>query len=83
MDPTNLKFGLHYYEIYGVDCKSRGRGPIFRIPVTITKPMAALSRPPLVSFARMSFMPGHFVLVFNGLNYVYICISESLLSESF
>ncbi|XP_031281076.1 tripeptidyl-peptidase 2 isoform X1 [Pistacia vera] len=59
VDPTKLKGGLHYYEIYGVDCKAPGRGPIFRIPVTITKPMAVLSRPPLVSFARMSFMPGH------------------------
>ncbi|XP_044468114.1 tripeptidyl-peptidase 2-like isoform X2 [Mangifera indica] len=59
VDPTNLKFGLHYYEIYGVDCKAPGRGPIFRIPIIITKPMAVLSRPPLVSFSRMSFMPGH------------------------
>lgn len=60
VDPTKLSDGLHYYEVYGVDCKAPWRGPIFRIPVTITKPMTIKNRPPLVSFARMSFMPGHF-----------------------
>ncbi|KAG8652896.1 tripeptidyl-peptidase 2 isoform X2 [Manihot esculenta] len=59
VDPTKLSDGLHYYEVYGVDCKAPWRGPIFRIPVTITKPMTVKNRPPLVSFARMSFMPGH------------------------
>ncbi|KAK3220700.1 hypothetical protein Dsin_014670 [Dipteronia sinensis] len=59
VDPTNLKDGLHYFEIYGVDCKAPERGPLFRIPVTIIKPMTILTRPPLVSFAKMSFLPGH------------------------
>ncbi|KAI9162128.1 hypothetical protein LWI28_024106 [Acer negundo] len=59
VDPTNLKYGLHYFEIYGVDFKAPERGPLFRIPVTIIKPMAVLTRPPLVSFAKMSFLPGH------------------------
>ncbi|KAJ4706019.1 Tripeptidyl-peptidase 2 [Melia azedarach] len=59
VDPTNLKDGLHYYEIFGIDCKAPGRGPLFRIPVTIIKPIAVLNRPPLVSVSRMSFLPGH------------------------
>ncbi|KAK9178803.1 hypothetical protein WN943_027997 [Citrus x changshan-huyou] len=58
VDPTNLEDGLHYYEIYGIDCKAPGRGPLFRIPVTIIKPTAVVKRPPLVSFSRMSFLPG-------------------------
>ncbi|KAG2715893.1 hypothetical protein I3760_03G100000 [Carya illinoinensis] len=58
VDPTNLSEGLHYFELYGVDCKAPWRGPLFRIPVTITKPMAVVNRPPVVSFSRMPFQPG-------------------------
>ncbi|CAL9008689.1 unnamed protein product [Prunus brigantina] len=56
VDPTNLSEGLHYYELHGVHCNAPWRGPLFRIPVTITKPMAVINRPP---FSRMSFLPGH------------------------
>ncbi|GLT35948.1 hypothetical protein SLA2020_103570 [Shorea laevis] len=59
VDPSNLSDGLHYYEVYGIDCKAPWRGPLFRIPITITKPTAVKNRPPLVSFSRMSFLPGH------------------------
>ncbi|XVE58530.1 hypothetical protein DITRI_Ditri04bG0176600 [Diplodiscus trichospermus] len=59
VDPTNLSDGLHYYEVYGIDCKAPWRGPLFRIPITITKPKAVMSRPPLISFSKMSFLPGH------------------------
>ncbi|XP_022724563.1 tripeptidyl-peptidase 2-like isoform X2 [Durio zibethinus] len=59
VDPTSLSDGLHYYEVYGIDCKAPWRGPLFRIPITITKPMAVMNRPPLISFSRMSFLPGH------------------------
>ncbi|MBA0831085.1 hypothetical protein Goarm_015575, partial [Gossypium armourianum] len=59
VDPSNLAEGLHYYEVYGIDCKAPWRGPLFRIPITITKPKAVLNRPPLVSFSKMSFLPGH------------------------
>lgn len=58
MDPSNLRDGLHYFELFGVDCKAPWRGPLFRIPITITKPMAVVNRPPLVSFSRMPFQPG-------------------------
>lgn len=59
MDPTNLCDGLHYYEVYGIDCKAPWRGPLFRIPITITKPVAVINRPPQVSFSEMLFEPGH------------------------
>uniref|UniRef100_A0A5B6YUZ2 Tripeptidyl-peptidase 2 n=1 Tax=Davidia involucrata TaxID=16924 RepID=A0A5B6YUZ2_DAVIN len=59
VDPTSLSDGLHYYELYGIDCKAPWRGPLFRIPVTITKPMGVKSRPPLISYPGMSFLPGH------------------------
>ncbi|TKY51308.1 Tripeptidyl-peptidase 2 [Spatholobus suberectus] len=59
VDPTDLNDGLHYYEVYGIDCKAPWRGPLFRIPITITKPVAVTNRPPQVSFSKMLFQPGH------------------------
>lgn len=58
VDPTNLSDGLHYYEIYGTDCKAPWRGPLFRVPVTITKPVILKDRPPVVSFKGISFLSG-------------------------
>ncbi|XP_057476526.1 tripeptidyl-peptidase 2-like isoform X2 [Actinidia eriantha] len=58
IDPTNLADGLHYQELYGIDCKAPWRGALFRIPITITKAMAIKNRPALISFSRMSFLPG-------------------------
>ncbi|CAH9123538.1 unnamed protein product [Cuscuta epithymum] len=59
VDPTCLHDGLHYYEIYGIDCKAPWRGPLFRIPITLIKPTAVRIRPPLIPFQGMSFCPGH------------------------
>ncbi|KAH0452237.1 hypothetical protein IEQ34_019536 [Dendrobium chrysotoxum] len=59
VDPTKLNHGLHFYEVYGIDCKAPWRGPLFRIPITITKPLAPLGQPPLISFSDVSFSPGH------------------------
>lgn len=59
VDPTSLGDGLHYYEVYGIDCKAPWRGPLFRVPITITKPTTVKNRPPLISFQGMSFQPGH------------------------
>ncbi|KAK9724622.1 hypothetical protein RND81_05G087400 [Saponaria officinalis] len=59
VDPTNLEDGLHYFEVYGIDSKAPWRGPLFRIPVTITKAMAVKTCPPVVSFTGMQFHPGH------------------------
>ncbi|GMN44594.1 hypothetical protein TIFTF001_013779 [Ficus carica] len=58
VNPTNLSEGLHYYEVYGIDCKAPWRGPLFRVPITVTKPKAVINRPPLVTFSKMSFIPG-------------------------
>lgn len=58
VDPTNLSEGLHYCEVYAVDCKAPWRGPIFRVPITITKPSVVIDRPPLIKYSRMSFLPG-------------------------
>ncbi|KNA22818.1 hypothetical protein SOVF_030530 [Spinacia oleracea] len=59
VDPTNLETGLHYFEVYGIDSKAPWRGPLFRIPVTITKPVAVINCPPVISFTGMQFCPGH------------------------
>ncbi|KAL6545206.1 tripeptidyl-peptidase II Tpp2 [Orobanche hederae] len=59
VDPTTLGDGLHYYEVYALDCKSPWRGPLFRIPITITKPQSVKCRPPVILFQGMSFVPGH------------------------
>ncbi|KAG7016869.1 Tripeptidyl-peptidase 2 [Cucurbita argyrosperma subsp. argyrosperma] len=81
VDPSNLSDGLHYYELYGVDCKAPWRGPLFRIPVTITKPVVVVDRPPIVSFPRMSFLPGHierrFIEVPRGTSWVEATIQTT------
>ncbi|CAI8593694.1 unnamed protein product [Vicia faba] len=59
VDPSNLSDGLHYYEVYGIDCKAPWRGPIFRIPITITKAKAVTNQSLQVSFSNMLFQPGH------------------------
>ncbi|CAI9260290.1 unnamed protein product [Lactuca saligna] len=61
VDPTKLSDGLHYFEVYGIDCKAPWRGPLFRIPITITKPKILTARPPLITFPGLSFQPGHIV----------------------
>jgi tripeptidyl-peptidase-2 len=58
VDPTGLNEGLHYAEVVGIDCEAPWRGPIFRIPVTVVKPIELLATPPLASFSKLSFIPG-------------------------
>ncbi|KAH6782852.1 tripeptidyl peptidase ii [Perilla frutescens var. hirtella] len=81
VDPTTLGDGLHYFEVYGLDCKSPWRGPVFRIPVTITKPQTVKSRPPVVVFQGMSFVPGQierkFVEVPIGATWVEVTMKTS------
>ncbi|KAI3817994.1 hypothetical protein L1987_11796 [Smallanthus sonchifolius] len=61
---TKLSDGLHYFEVYGIDCNAPWRGPLFRIPVTITKPKIVQTHPPLITFSGLSFQPGHIVRKF-------------------
>lgn len=58
VDPTKLNHGLHFHEVYGIDCKASWRGPVFRIPITIIKPLAPVGQPPLISISDVSFSPG-------------------------
>ncbi|XP_024379679.1 tripeptidyl-peptidase 2 isoform X4 [Physcomitrium patens] len=58
VDPTGLKDGLHYAEVVGVDSEAPWRGPLFRIPVTICKPLELKTSPPVASFSNLSFVPG-------------------------
>ncbi|XP_019453181.1 PREDICTED: tripeptidyl-peptidase 2-like isoform X1 [Lupinus angustifolius] len=81
VDPSNLCVGLHYYEVYGIDCKAPWRGPLFRIPITITKPQAVTNQPPQVSFSKMLFKPGHierrFIEVPHGASWVEVTMKTS------
>lgn len=58
VDPTALKEGLHYSEVVGIDSEAPWRGPLFRIPVTICKPLELKSLPPVAKFSDLSFIPG-------------------------
>ncbi|KAI5070002.1 hypothetical protein GOP47_0014345 [Adiantum capillus-veneris] len=59
VDPSQLAPGVHCSEICGIDCEAPWRGPIFRIPVTILKPLELTNQPPSVLFKGMNFVPGH------------------------
>lgn len=59
VDPSNLSSGLHYHEVYGIDCKAPWRGPLFRVPITILKPTLPTGQPPFATFPNISFLPGH------------------------
>ncbi|CAA0834352.1 Tripeptidyl-peptidase 2 [Striga hermonthica] len=81
VDPTTLTSGLHYFEVYALDCKAPWRGPLFRIPVTITKPQPVVNRPPFIQFQGMPFLPGHierkFVEVPIGTTWVEVTMKSS------
>eukprot|EP00249_Psilotum_nudum_P018372 c26772_g1_i1 orf=205-4470(+) len=59
VDPTGLEPGVHSAEVYGIDCDAPWRGPLFRIPITVLKPMEILNQPPSISFSGLKFVPGH------------------------
>ncbi|KAG2491863.1 hypothetical protein HYH03_009817 [Edaphochlamys debaryana] len=39
VDPTALPPGLHYGEVAAYEVDARGKGPLFRVPVTVIKPL--------------------------------------------
>lgn len=59
VDPRHLTDGLHFHEVYGLDCKAPWRGPLFRVPITIIKSISPKGQPPLISLSNISFLPGH------------------------
>ena len=45
IDPTRLEQGVHYAEIQGFDAVDEWRGPLFRIPITVMKPLMLAALP--------------------------------------
>lgn len=39
VDATSLPPGLHYGEVLAFEADDRGRGPLFRVPVTVVRPL--------------------------------------------
>ncbi|GLI68325.1 hypothetical protein VaNZ11_012720 [Volvox africanus] len=39
VDPSSLPPGLHYGEVVALEVDSRERGPLFRLPITVIKPL--------------------------------------------
>eukprot|EP00899_Mesostigma_viride_P019360 jgi/Mesvir1/27425/Mv25036-RA.1 len=85
VDPTKLSEGLHYAEVRAIDMAAPWRGPVFRVPVTIIKPMV-LDIPksgPIVAFKELSFMPGdierRFIAVPEGASAVEFTITMGAL----
>lgn len=58
VDPTTLDDGLHYSEVVGIDSEAPWRGPLFRIPVTICKPLELKTLPPVATFSDLSLVAG-------------------------
>ncbi|GFR48785.1 hypothetical protein Agub_g10733, partial [Astrephomene gubernaculifera] len=47
IDPTRLSPGLHTGEVVALQLSARSRGPLFRLPVTLVKPLQLLPGPGL------------------------------------
>ncbi|KAK1289335.1 hypothetical protein QJS10_CPB18g01565 [Acorus calamus] len=81
VDPTDLCDGLHYYEIYGTDCRAPWRGPLFRVPITIAKPMILKNQNSKFSWSDIQFLPGHverrFIEVPHGATWVEATMQTS------
>ncbi|KAL2642830.1 hypothetical protein R1flu_010417 [Riccia fluitans] len=78
VDPTNLSEGVHYGEVRGTDLEASWRGPSFRIPVTVIKPIQVSASSPKVTFSDLSFVPGftdrRFILVPEGATWAEVTI---------
>ncbi|KAK3154839.1 hypothetical protein QOZ80_2BG0195730 [Eleusine coracana subsp. coracana] len=59
VDPAKISSGLHYFEVYGIDYKAPWRGPIFRVPITVIKPITLSGEPPLLTVSNLLFKSGH------------------------
>lgn len=73
VDPTSLSEGVHYTEVIGMDSGAPWRGPIFRVPITVVKPMEVTARPPMVHFSDLLFMPGN---CNNGIALVSVVLAQ-------
>ncbi|XP_047082269.1 tripeptidyl-peptidase 2-like isoform X1 [Lolium rigidum] len=83
VNPDNISSGLHYYEVYGMDCRAPWRGPIFRVPITVIKPIALSGEPPVLSLSKLYFKSGHierrFINVPIGASWVEVTMCTSAL----
>jgi tripeptidyl-peptidase-2 len=41
VDPRNVESGAHYSEVVGYDADDKARGPLFRLPITVCRPIAS------------------------------------------
>ncbi len=57
IDPTRLAPGAHYAEVRGYDSNSPDRGPIFRVPITVIRPVE-LDEDEHSYFESYEFEPG-------------------------
>eukprot|EP00040_Diaphanoeca_grandis_P014614 m.74252 g.74252 ORF g.74252 m.74252 type:complete len:1245 (+) comp24642_c0_seq1:95-3829(+) len=51
VDPRNLAPGEHTAHIYGYDTDAPERGPLFRVPITVTRPLPTAVAPNVENFA--------------------------------
>eukprot|EP00742_Colponemidia_sp_Colp-10_P008114 GILJ01008758.1.p1 GENE.GILJ01008758.1~~GILJ01008758.1.p1 ORF type:complete len:1249 (+),score=195.85 GILJ01008758.1:73-3819(+) len=62
VDPTHLPEGVHYAEVLGYDSTNESRGPLFRLPITVVKPIFlqehGVDDRLTVAFKDIKFTPG-------------------------
>ena len=80
VDPTRLEPGFHFGQIHAYDANARNLGPLFSVPITITKPdpihihrQTGAEAPSYIKYSDLTFGPGEilrrFVSVPAGANY--------------
>ena len=63
VDPTELPPGVHYAEVQGLDAENEGRGPLFRLPITVIIP-ETVDMPEGTVSGTETFTPGKIVRQF-------------------
>lgn len=58
IDPTQLSPGAHYAELQGFDDTDPDAGPLFRVPVTVVKPLEVEADAGFTHSETLSFVPG-------------------------
>ena len=57
VDPSQLPPGLHTAQVLGVDANHPDAGPLFRVPITVTKPMPLPEDTTTLDLGVLSFTP--------------------------